>query len=67
MRQFKQARQGASHNSHQGQDQVTHREVLGHCGVRVPACRNVGPPSIGVNEATGSLIFLSRDYHDQFA
>lgn len=45
--------------------QVTYKEGLGQCGVRVPALEV--DPSIGVNEAIGSLIFLPRDYHDQFA
>lgn len=67
MRQFKQVRDRRSHSSHLGLDQVKYKEGLGQCGVRAPALRNVGPPSIGVNEAIGSLIFLPRDYHDQFA
>ena len=67
IRQFKQVRDGRSHSLCLGLDQVTYKEGLGQCGVRVPAPRKVGPPSIGVNEAIGSLIFLPRDYHDQFA
>lgn len=39
----------------------------GPCGVRAPALRNAGPPGTGVNEATGSLLFLPRDSHDPFA
>lgn len=67
MRQFREAKQGTSHSSHWGRDRVTHEGGAGHHGVRVPALRNMGPPSIGVNEAISSLIFLFREYHDQFA
>lgn len=67
MRQFKQARQGTRHSLHWGLDKVTHKEAQGPWGIRAPAFRNVGPLSIGVNEAIGSVIFLPRDYHDQFA
>lgn len=67
MKQFKQARQGTSHSLHWGLDEVTHKEDLSRRGVRAPALRNMHVPRVGVNEAIGSLLLLSRDYHDQFA
>lgn len=43
MRQFKQGSQSINHSSRWGLDHVTHKEVLGHSGVRAPALRSTGP------------------------